>query len=103
MIAALGLTVSLALLARLMAGERGRTRLDAWCKRVLASARARWQGLRSARHVRSEAEHAARELIDRARQRAQVDVKREGNVYTPSAFDSRADRKRPPRKPRNLH
>jgi hypothetical protein len=102
-VAALGLTVSLALLARLMAGEQGRARLDAWCRQVLEAARARWQRLRTARHVRSEAELAARALIDRARQRAQVDVKREGNVYTPSSFETGGERKRPPRNPRKLH
>jgi hypothetical protein len=93
-LAALVLALCLALLLRLLLGERRRAAFDAWAHRKgqglrlrLRDSQALWRG----RRQRGEAEREAEDLIERAR-RGRPDADREGNVIRPRGFS--ADRRR---------
>jgi hypothetical protein len=85
-LAAAAALVCVALLGRLLLGERLRRRLDErwqrlWKRRKAVSLDVRQWKQRAA--ARREAERAAREAIERAKR---GEVERRGNVYTPKAF-----------------
>jgi hypothetical protein len=83
-LAAVVLTVCVALFVRLLIGERRRARLDATLWRAGESVR---RAVMTVRH-RREAMRVADEAIKRARQR---DGEWDGNVYKPKSF------RKPPR------
>lgn len=88
--AAIVLAVCLAMLLRLVIGERRRWRLDAFVRRTWFKARHAVRSVWHWRDTRREAEKArkvADEVIQRARDRGEWD----GNVYTPKSF------RKPPR------
>lgn len=84
--------VCLAMLGRLMLGERRRARLDRTLLDLLSSLRLMGQRLwrwRAHRRAATEAAQVARQAIERARHR----VDKQGNVYTPEAFKDREPRR----------
>lgn len=87
--AALVVAVCVALLGRMLLGERRRQRLDAVLWRLWAGLRARAMALWHWRSRRDAATRLAEEAIQRAR-RTQAD--KQGNVIRPEAFKG-------PRKP----
>jgi hypothetical protein len=91
--------VCLALLVRLCLGERRRAQLDARVRLASTELRFAWARLRAGRQGRSQAQHAAQNAIEQAQAKARRRVSKEGNVYSPEAFDQRSPR----RDPKKLH
>jgi hypothetical protein len=87
--------VCVAMLVRMMLGDRRRQRWDsafikAWF-RLRRQALAIWHWRRK-RHAAAQARVTAQEAINRARNKVGAKVDKDGNVYTPEAFKG-------PRKP----
>ena len=86
-VAAITLVVCLAMLLRLLAGQRRRDRLDRFLRRVFQLASRYAYRVRHFRAARREAARAAEEAIRRARGQGEWT----GNVYTPKSM------RKPPR------
>jgi hypothetical protein len=101
LLAAIGLTVCLVLLARLALGARRRERIDGAvfdaARRLRAAVQGRWRQ----RRLRGQVRREASDLIERARRGDRPAVGREGNVYRPRSFDRGGDGEREPPDGRN--
>jgi hypothetical protein len=88
-VAAFFAVLCLAFLVRLMVGERRRALIDRTFWRVVQASKTPWRAVKRWRMRRDMAQKAskqAREAIARARI---TSVERQGNVYTPSAFNDK--------------
>jgi hypothetical protein len=93
MVAAFFAALCLAFLVRLLLGERRRARLDQFFWRAVQVSKTPWRALKRwhmRREMANSASKQARDAIARARI---TSVERQGNVYTPSAFNDKRQQK----------